>query len=121
MLLQLRIGILFPLLIFIGLRARGNNAGLHKRMMILATAIALPAAFDRITWLPTTFPDSPVGPDLYVLLAVSPMFFWDLVRNRRIHEAYLIWLAVSLPFTVVVHALWGTPWWEATAPRLMGV
>ena len=121
MLLQLRIGILFPLLLFIALRSRGKNAGVHKRMMILATAIALPAAFDRITWLPTTFPDSPIGPDLYVLLAVAPMFIWDVVRNRRIHEAYLIWFAVALPFTIVVHALWGTPWWEATAPRLMGV
>ena len=33
------------------------------------------------------------------MLAVAPMFIWDVVRNRRIHEAYLIWLAVALPFT----------------------
>jgi hypothetical protein len=34
MLLQFRIGLLFPLFLLIGLRARGINAGLHKRMMI---------------------------------------------------------------------------------------
>lgn len=121
MLIQLRIGILFPLFLLIGLRARGLNAGLHKRMMILATAMPLPAAIDRITWLPTTFPVSPLATDLYTLLAVSPMFLWDLFRNRKIHPAYLIWLGVNLPFAIAVHGLWGTEWWHSIAPRLMGV
>lgn len=121
MLLQLRIGFLFPLLLFIGLRARGREAGLHKRMMILATAMALPAGIDRIPWLPTTLPESPLTPDLYVLLAVSPMFVWDVVRNRAVHKAYWIWLAVGLPFAVAVHGLWGTEWWHSTARQLMGV
>ena len=121
MLLQLRIGILFPLFLFIGLRARGKNAGIHKRMMILATAMALPAGIDRITWITSTMPLSPVSPDLYTLLAVSPMFVWDVVRNRSIHPAYLIWLGINLPFAVAVHALWDTPWWHATVPRIMGV
>jgi hypothetical protein len=121
MLLQLRIGILFPLFLAIGLRVRGRDAGLHKRMMILATALPLPAAFDRITWLPSTMPVSPVSPDLYVLLAVAPMFFWDVIRNRRIHEAYWIWLAVSLPFAIAVHVLWDTPGWHTAARQIMGV
>ena len=121
MLLQLRIGILFPLLIWLGLRARNIDAGLHKRLMLLAPAVALPAAFDRITWLPTTFPHSPVGPDLYVLLAIAPMFLWDFFRNRRVHHAYVLFLAVSLPLTVFVHAVWDTPWWHNMAHRLMGV
>lgn len=120
MLLQLRIGLLFPLFLLIGLRARGLNAGIHKRMMILATAMAMPASIDRIPWLPSTMPFSPVGPDLYTLLAVSPMFVWDVIRNRRIHEAYWIWLAVNLPFAVLVHGLWNTDWWHSVAPRLMG-
>jgi hypothetical protein len=121
MLLQLRIGLLFPLFLVIGLRARGINSGLHKRMVILATAMALPAAIDRMTWLPTSLPASPLATDLYTLLAVSPMFVWDVVRNRRVHEAYWIWLAINLPFTVAVHGLWGTQWWIATAPKLMGL
>jgi hypothetical protein len=121
MLLQLRIGILFPLFLLIGLRARGKNAGIHKRMMILATAMALPAAIDRIAWLPTTFPLSPMATDLYMLLAVSPMFVWDVIRNRGVHSAYWIWLGANLPFAVAVHGLWGTEWWHSIAPRLMGV
>lgn len=121
MLFQLRIGILFPLFLLIGLRARGLNAGLHKRMMILATAMPLPAAIDRITWLPTTLPVSPLATDLYTLLAVSPMFLWDLFRNRKIHPAYLIWLGVNLPFAIAVHGFWGSAWWHSLAPRLMGV
>ena len=121
MLLQLRVGFLFPLFLFIGLRARGKNAGLHKRMMILAIATALGAGINRITWLPTTFPGSPLAMDLYILLAVSPMFVWDVVRNRAVHKAYWIWLAVGLPFAVAVHGLWDTAWWHATARQLMGV
>jgi hypothetical protein len=120
MLLQMRIGILFPLFLAIGLTARGRNAGLHKRMMILATATALPAAIDRMDWLPTTLPASPLATDLYMLLAVSPMFVWDVVRNRRVHEAWLIWLGINLPFAAVLYSLWGTDWWRSTAERLMG-
>ena len=43
------------------------------------------------------------------------MFLWDVVRNRRIHRAYWVWLAVGLPFTVAVHALWDTSFWHAMA------
>lgn len=120
-LVQLRIGILFPLFLAIALRARGRDPGLHKRMMILATAVAIPAGIDRIPWLPKTFPESALSADLYLLLAVSPMFVWDVVRNRYIHRAYWIWLGVALPFTIAVHALWDTPWWHATARQMMGV
>lgn len=121
MLLQLRIGFLFPILLVLGLRARDRNSGFHKRMMIMAPATALPAAFDRISWLPHTLPDSPLSPDLYVLSALAPLFLWDVIRNRRVHEAYWVFLAVSLPFTIFVHAAWDTPWWHATARGLMGV
>lgn len=120
-LLQLRIGILFPLFLAIGLRARGGNAGLHKRMMFLATAVTLPAGIDRIAWLPTTLPASPLATDLYTLLAVSPMFIWDVVRNRTIHPAYVVWLVINLVVAVAVHGLWNSAWWHAAVPRLMGV
>src|SRR5205085_2336785 len=109
LLLQLRIGILFPLFLAIGLRARSGNAGLHKRMMFLATVMALPAGIDRIPWLPHPMP---VSVDLYTVLAISPMLAWDVIRNRSIHQAYWIWFAVTVPAAVVVNLLWDTPWWH---------
>ena len=121
MLLQIRIGILFPVLLAIAYRARGRNAGMHKRMMFLGTVMAMPAAIDRITWLPHTMPASPLSVDLYTLAAISPMLLWDVVRNRSVHRAYWLCLAIYIPFAIVVHGLWDTDWWHATAKQIMGV
>ncbi len=121
LLLQLRIGLLFPVLIWIALRARRTEPGLHKRMMILATAVAIPAGIDRIPWLPTTMPATPLGPDLWTLVAISPLLVWDLIRNRSLHRAYWLWLALFLPVTIAVHALWDTAWWHGAAKAIMGV
>lgn len=121
LLAQLRIGLLFPLFIFIALRARLTDPGLHKRMMFLATALPLMAAVDRITWLPTSLPASPLSIDLYTLAVVSPMFVWDVIRNRTVHSAYLIWVAVSLPFAIAMNVLWRSVWWHSAARWLMGV
>ena len=121
MLMQIQVGLLFPLFLGIAFRARGRNVGLHKRMMFLATAIPLAAGIVRITALPQTMPASPLSLQLYVLLAVSPMFAWDVLRNRRVHEAYWIWLAIYVPTAVVINVLWDTPGWHATARAIMGV
>lgn len=121
LLLQLRIGILFPLFIAIGLKARGRNAGLHKRMVFLGTAMALPAGIDRIPWLLHSMPTTPLSPDLYTLLAIAPMFLWDVLRNRSVHPAYGVWLAVNIPFAMAVHGLWDAPEWHRAARELMGV
>lgn len=121
LLMQIRIGLLFPLFMIIALRARVPNAGLHKRMVFLATAVPLPAAIDRMTWLPTTLPASPIATDLYVLAALSPLFAWDVIRNRRVHVAYVIWLAVYVPVALIVYRLWDTAYWHATARGIMGV
>ena len=112
---------LFAFFIAIGIRARGGNSGLHKRMMILATAMALPAGIDRIPWLYHTMPGNPLSVDLYTLLAVSPMLVWDVVRNGYLHRAWWIVFAVYLPFAVAVHMLWNTPGWHSAVKQLMGV
>ena len=59
--------------------------------------------------------------DGYILLAVSPLFVWDVIRNRRVHEAYWMWLGIYLPASLVMYRLWDTPGWHATAQRIMGV
>jgi uncharacterized membrane protein YozB (DUF420 family) len=121
LLLQIAAGVLFALFIGIALSARAANSGLHKRMMFLATAVPLGASIDRMEWLPSTMPASPVATDLYILAAVAPMLVWDVMRNRRLHEAYWIWLAIYLPVASLVAFLWDKPYWHATAQRIMGV
>jgi hypothetical protein len=121
LLLQISAGFMFALFITIGLRARGRDAGLHKRMMFLAVAVPLGAAISRMTWLPSTMPASPLAINLYVLLAIAPMFVWDVIRNRRVHEAYWIWFPVFVAVYTVVNLVWDKPWWHATAKHIMGV
>jgi hypothetical protein len=121
LLLQINAGVLFALFIGIALGARTSYAGMHKRMMFLATAVPLGASIDRMWWLPSTMPASPWATDVYILAAVAPMFIWDVVRNGRVHEAYRIWLAIYLPAAALVTFAWDKPWWHATAQRIMGV
>ncbi|WP_207791564.1 hypothetical protein [Sandaracinobacteroides saxicola] len=116
---QMRMGILCPLFIAIGLKARRQDAGLHKRMMILATAVVLGPAIVRIPGLPTSFPTSPVATDLYMLLAIAPMVMWDIYRNGYVHRAYLIWLGIGVPFYAITYALWDTPWWHMTSRAIL--
>ena len=70
--------------------------------MFLATAMALPAGIDRIGWLPTTVPASPLAIDLYTLLAVSPMLVWDVIRNRICIALIGSGSPVTVPIAVVV-------------------
>ncbi len=120
-LFQIRTGVVFSLMVALGVAARNRDAGLHKRLMILATVSPIPAAIDRIAWLPSSLPASPMSIDIYLLLWIAPMFLWDLYRLRRVHRAYLIWVGASLPFVVLAHALWGSKWWFETLQHIMGV
>jgi len=121
LLLQTQIGILFPLFLFLGLQARNTDPGFHKRMMIIAPALALPAAFDRITWIPSTMPHSALAPELYPLLALAPLVAWDIFRNRRVHRAYWVFLAIYVPAAIAVNVAWDQPWWHEAVRRIMGV
>lgn len=121
MLFQIRIGTLFALCIALGLKARASDGAFHKRMMILAAAIPLPAAIDRIEWLPTTLPASPLATDLYVVAIIAPMLIWDLVRTRSVNRAYVIWFGAYILASVGLYAAWDASWWHVVAPRLMGV
>ena len=121
LLLQLQAGSLFALFIALGLAARHRDPGFHKRMMIIAPAMALGAAFARMHWIPHTLPDSPLSVLSYQLLALVPLFAWDVIRNRRVHRAFVVLAAVYLPFSLISLLLWGTPQWHAVARGIMGV
>ena len=121
LLLQISAGIMFGVFITIALRARGRDAGLHKRMMFLAVAVPLGAAISRMHWLPSTMPASPLSINLFVLAAIAPMFVWDVIRNRRVHKAYWIWFPAFLIVTTAVNVAWDKPSWHATAKAIMRV
>lgn len=118
-LLQLRIAFCFLALVFLGLRARKRDSGLHKRLMILATTVPLPAALDRMEFLPHTLPQSPLTADLWPLFCIAPMFLWDLYRQRSVHRAYWIWAAFMVPTGILINLLWDSPWWHSVAPGLL--
>jgi len=112
LLAQMHIGLLFSIFITIGLLARRSNAGLHKRMMLIAPAMAAGPAITRMPLPPLPF---------YPWLLLLPMFIWDVKRNRRVHPAYLICLAVSVPVQTLFVFTARTPWWQETAHRIIGV
>ena len=121
LLLQIAAGVQFALFMGLALSARTADSGFHKRMIFLATAVPLAASIDRMEWLPSTFPASPASTDFYILLALMPLFLWDVIRNRRVHRAYIVWAAIYVPVAVAVDMLWDKPWWHSTAQHIMGV
>jgi hypothetical protein len=118
---QISIGILFPICVFLGLRARKANPDFHKRMMILASVLPLPAAIDRLSWLPTSYPDGALSVFVYPVLWIAPMLLWDLLRGKAFHSAYRTWFALYAPMAALVIYLWWKPWWIAFAQDLVGV
>ena len=118
-LIQLRIAFCFLALVYLGVRARRHDSGLHKRLMILATTVPLPAALDRMTFLPHTLPHSPLTADLWPLFCIAPMFLWDLYRQHSVHRAYWIWAVFMVPTGIAINLLWDSSWWHAFAPGLL--
>ncbi|TNE28221.1 MAG: hypothetical protein EP350_10820 [Alphaproteobacteria bacterium] len=118
-LLQLRIAICFPILVFLALRARKSDPALHKRLIVLATIAPMPAATDRMAFLYNAMPASPWTADLWPLFLIAPMFLWDLYRQGSIHRAYWIYAAIQVPAALIVNLLWGSEWWHSVAPPIL--
>lgn len=121
LLVQSRSVFYFSLFFLWAILVRGKDNETHKRMMILATLSLIPAAIVRMRWLPTTMPASYDAPHAYMLLCLMPVLVRDVVRLGRPHRAYVIGLALLLPWIIATHYLWNSPWWLATAPKLAGV
>lgn len=117
---QIRLMIVFPGLVAWALLARKRDPQTHKRLMILAAALLLPAAVDRMSWVPKTLPASPVSIWLSTLVLLMPALLYDAARLGRVHRAYLLGVALNLPFCFASYMLWGSGWWLANAPRLVG-
>jgi hypothetical protein len=118
---QTRVVILFPALIIWALLVRREDPETHKRLIFVATLPPLSAAIDRIEWLPTSLPASPASIFVTQLLWLAPLLIYDLWRRGRLHKAYVIGIALNLPFIIFSYLNWGTDWWMATAPKLFGI
>lgn len=117
---QVRMAVLFAVFVSWAFLCRRQDPETHKRMMVLATVVPLPAAIDRIAWLPATMAQGPTFMPFYTLLWLLPVLIYDLAQRRRVHRAYVIGIALHLPFVIASYVLWGSPWWFEFAPRLMG-
>lgn len=117
---QVRMAILFAVFVSWAFLSRKRDPETHKRMMVLTTVMPLPAAIDRIAWLPGTMAQGPAFMPLYTLLWLLPVLIYDIARRGRVHRAYVIGIALNLPFVIASHFLWGSPWWFEFAPTLMG-
>lgn len=118
-LLQLRSGIAFSVLVAMALAARRHDAGLHKRLMILATIAPIGAAFARMPFLYNSQPASPLSTLLWPLVCLVPMMGWDVYRQRRVHRAYWIFFGVTALSSLVVLLLWDSAVWQDFAGPLL--
>lgn len=99
----------FPLLVGLGFFFRRRLA-VHKRLMLLATAVLIPAAVARIPLgviqrggAASTY----VVGDLVILAAVT----YDTIRNRRLHPAFLLGALATIAIQIVKMNIANTESW----------
>ena len=119
--LQIRSIVLFPTFFIWAMLTRRTDPQMHKRMMLLATLMLLDAGIARMNWLPyNAFPKSYLAVHLYLLLLLVPALIYDLIRQHRVHRAWVWGLALTLPWVVATEFVWGTEWWRTFGPKLVG-
>jgi hypothetical protein len=119
--LQIRSILLFPAFFAWAMATRRSDPQTHKRMMLLATLMLLDAAIARMSWLPfNVFPNGYLAIHLYLLLLLVPALLYDALTLGRVHRAWLIGLALVLPWVVATELVWGSAWWRTFGPRLVG-
>jgi hypothetical protein len=122
---QGRAALLFAVFYVWAVVARRNAPETHKRMMILATLVLIDAALGRMAWL-TGFTSIADGGSytivhVYQLLLLAPAIVYDFVRFGRVQSAYLIGIALFLPFVIVTHAMWNHDGWQRAVGALFGI
>ena len=87
----------------------------------MAVLVVLSAAVGRLLKIRVTLPETP---GLYLAGTIGliiPALIWDVLRRGRVHKAYILAIATYAIVSIPMYLLWGSAWWLATAPRLMGV
>ena len=122
LLAQSRMVFLFSIITFWAVLVRKEDPETHKRLMFIATVPPLSAAIDRMGWLRELVPiEGPFFADVTQLAWLLPLLIYDLWRRGSLHKAYVIGIAVNLPFIVFTHVARGTDWWLAMAPKILGI
>lgn len=117
--------VLFPSFAIPGLLLRGDPAT-HKRLILLATAMLLPAAFGRWIgpWILLHAGDgffgfmaqSYLGPDAMILAAIM----YDRVTRGRVHAVYLIAVPWIVAVQAITSAIYHWSGWVPLALRMIG-
>jgi hypothetical protein len=117
--------VLFPSFAIPALLLRRDPAR-HKRLILLATATLLPAAFGRWIgpWILVHFGDgffgfmaqSYLGPGAMILAAMA----YDRITRGRVHAVYLIAVPWILAVEAITSAIYHWPGWLPLAQRLIG-
>lgn len=99
----------------------------HKRLMMVATALILVAAFNRM-WgnaiyqvmgddYAGTLVRNVIGPDLIIAVLVG----YDLATRRRIHPALLLAAPPIVAAQLAAAAIYHSGWWPGVARTLVGI
>lgn len=117
--------ILFPSFAVPGLLRRTDSAA-HKRLMLLATTMLLPAAYGRWIgpWINIHWGDgflgfmaqSYLGPDMLILAAM----LYDRITRGRVHLVYWLALPWILAVQLITSAIYHWPGWMPLAERIVG-
>jgi hypothetical protein len=118
---QIRVIVMFPVFVIWALSARVRDPETHKRVMILAAIVPIGAAFGRMGWIPGN--DVQLTYDVSALLELAllaPALVYDKLRHGRVHRAYWIGLALTVPWFIAIHFVWNSVAWRSVAVALMG-
>lgn len=117
--------VLFPSFAIPGLLWRTNSAA-HKRLILLATIMLLPAAFGRWIgpWINIHWGDgflgfmaqSYLGPDAMILAAMA----YDRMTRDRVHPVYWIAAPWILAVQAITSAIYHWSGWMPLAQRMIG-
>lgn len=118
---QIRFIVMFPVFVIWAFATRVRDPETHKRAMILAILVPIGAALARMSFIPGN--DPTVTYDIASILELAllaPALIYDVVRHGRLHRAYWIGLALTLPWLIGAHFIWHSPAWHSVAVALMG-
>ncbi|MBA2587115.1 MAG: hypothetical protein H0U98_00650 [Alphaproteobacteria bacterium] len=117
--------VLFPSFAIPGLLWRRNSPA-HKRLILLATTMLLPAAYGRWIgpWIIVHIGDgffgfmaqSYLGPDVLILAAMA----YDRLTRGRVHPVYLIAAPWILAVQAITSAIYHWSGWMPLAQRMIG-